>query len=370
MVTSLSDVLGRFAPAVVVLMVVASHGCAHDPAAPIVAAPVRDAIGDADLRMMIAEIAAEKACDRIRDRFHPLRAPERHDVVTGVLWFRTCVSTHDGTNVTFTLTGSGWQWVDKTKHEAGAKFLVHQYVRFAAKATISGVLDLGYDRATHIATLWFSPSRAPVVDLDPIGGVAVDRSGAWSSLVATVASAFARSPSREGAKEAKREGTQSFMAQLAEGLTVTIDLCTGVARSEVGHIPKGQLAPPGVLEPSTTEFELEPGGVLMLGPNRAQDGMTVQVDAPAQISVALVCVDDAEAVARAYLDGTTPAALTTLAETHDGGATALTVPAQRCPVAVVARSLATSGPPLQFTVQRSSTEIGWSNGGPAASCGR
>ena len=333
-------------------------------------APVRDAVGDADLRMMIAEIATQKACDRIRDRFHALRAAERHDVVTGVMWFEGCDTKQDGTNVTFTLTGSGWQWVDKTTHKAGGTFQVHQYVRFAAKATIAGVLDLGYDGGTHVASLWFSPLRAPAVDLDLVGAVEVDRSGAWSSVVGTVGSLFARSPAREGMKEAKRAGTHEFMVQLAEGLTVTIDLCTGLARSTTGHVPKGQLAPPDVLEPSTTEFELEPGGVLMLGPQRAQEGMTVHVEAPPQVHVVLVCREDAEAIARAYLARKPLPTVTPLAETHGDPTTDLTIPAEHCPVAVVAQSTATAGPPQQFTVTRSSSEIGWSNGGPFVGCER
>ena len=351
-------------------MVVAVAACAHDPPPPVVAAPVRDALGDADLRMMITEIATEKACDRIRDRFHALRAADHHDSVTGVLWFRTCTGHHDGTNVTFTLSGSGWQWVDKATRKAGATFAVHQYVRFEATATIAGTLDLGYDASTHVASLWFSPSREPVVDLDPIGAIEVVRAGAWSSLVGAVASVFARSPAREGVHEAKREGTQQFTAQLAEGLTITVDLCTGLARSTVGHVPKGQLAPPDVLEPSTTTFELQPGGLLMLGPQRAPEGMTVHVEAPAQVDVALVCRDDAEAIAQSYLQGSASPAVTSLAEKHADGAMDLTIPAAGCPVAVVARSLATSGPPLSFTVRRSSSEIGWSNGGPLVQCAK
>ena len=268
-------------------------------------------------------------------------------------------------------TGSGWQWIERTTHEAGGTFAVRQYVKFNATATIAGTLDLGYDTTTHIASLWFSPLREPTVDLDPVGGIAVDRNGAWSAVVGAVASVFARSPAREGVNAAKREGTHQFMTQLSEGLTVTLDLCTGVARSTEGHIPKGQLAPPDVLEPSRTELELQPGGVLMLGPQRAQDGMTVHVDAPGgQIDVALVCRDDAEAVARAYLDGTPLPAVTALAEARVAGPTELKVPAEHCPVAVVARSIATAGPPIAFTVQRSSSEIGWSNGGPLAGCKR
>src|SRR5262249_44294850 len=140
--------------------------------------------------------------------------------------------------------------------------------------------------------------------------------------------------------------------------------------STVGHLPKGELAPPDVLEPSSTTLELQPGGVLMLGPQRARDGMTVHVDSPGQIDIALACVADAEAAARAYLANSAPPRFTALAELHDQASTDLTIGSTSCPVAVIARSRATSGPPLQFTVARSSTEIGFTNGGPLVRCAK
>jgi hypothetical protein len=355
--------------ALVLALVVA--GCDHSPSpARTISPPVPDAVADADVRAMLADIAATRACERIDDHFHALRDSNRHDVVTGVVWFHGCTSTHDGGTLTFKVGGSGWQWIDRTAHEAGGTFTVRQYVRFNATATIVGTLDLGYDQTTHVASLWFSPASAPRVVLDPIGKVDVEHSGAWSSVVGTVSAMFARSPEREGVKQAKREGTQQFTRQLSEGLTFTIDLCSGVMRSTTGHLPKGQMVAPDVLESSRTTFELQPGGLLMLGPQRARDGMTISVDTPGQLDLALACRADADAVARAYLDGTPPPAFSALAELHEPGASNLTIGATACPVAVIARSRATAGPPLQFTVTRSSTEIGFTNGGPLVSCAK
>ena len=72
--------------------------------------------------------------------------------------------------------------------------------------------------------------------------------------------------------------------------------------------------------------ELRPGGVLMLGPQRADAGMNVHVEAPEPIDVSLACRDDAEKVARAYLDGTTPPNVATLAHSAASGATDLRIP--------------------------------------------
>src|SRR5690242_12734709 len=60
------------------------------PPPPKAVAPLRGAAGDADLRVMLAELASSKACTMIKGQFRPLRAPDRRDTVTGILWIREC----------------------------------------------------------------------------------------------------------------------------------------------------------------------------------------------------------------------------------------------------------------------------------------
>src|SRR4051812_14360538 len=86
------------------------HHEAPPPPPPPAHAPMRGATGDADLRVMLAEVAAAKACTLVKGQFRALRAPDRRDVATGILWIRTCRITNDGTQVTFHLGASGWQW--------------------------------------------------------------------------------------------------------------------------------------------------------------------------------------------------------------------------------------------------------------------
>src|SRR5262249_39906609 len=70
------------------------------PAATTARPPLRDAAGDAALRVMLAELASRKACSLIQGQFRPLRDPQRHDVVTGTLWIRSCQITNRGAHVT------------------------------------------------------------------------------------------------------------------------------------------------------------------------------------------------------------------------------------------------------------------------------
>ena len=116
------------------------------PAAPPPATPIRGAAGDTDLRVMLAEIVAAHACERIENRFLGLRGEKRKDLTTGTLWLRECTITNRGTNVTLVLGGQGWQWTEKKQQKAGAEFEVRDYVKFDVKATIHGAIDIGYDR--------------------------------------------------------------------------------------------------------------------------------------------------------------------------------------------------------------------------------
>src|SRR5256885_1907675 len=69
--------------------------------------PIRGAAGDADLRVMLAEMASAKACEMIRGRFIPLRAPDRPGVTSGVLWIRGCEISRegDGPHILFAIDG-------------------------------------------------------------------------------------------------------------------------------------------------------------------------------------------------------------------------------------------------------------------------
>src|SRR5688572_1547158 len=106
------------------------------PAPAVAKPPIRGAAGDRDLRVMLADVASAKACAMIRDQFRGLRAPDRPQLVTGVLWIRACTIANDGLDVTFHLKGHGWQWAQQTKKKAGGSFEVKQYVRFAVDVAI------------------------------------------------------------------------------------------------------------------------------------------------------------------------------------------------------------------------------------------
>ena len=297
---------------------------------------------------MMAEVASAKACDLIRGHFQPLPAFDRPNVVTGTLWIRECRIINAGTKVTFHLVGNGWQWVDEVKSKAGGTFSVRQYVRFGITAKFSGTLDVAYHPPSHVASVWFSPEGEPEVHFSPIGKVTVDAEGAWSSVLSAMGSLFATSPEEAAKKEAKALGAIEFKKQFADGLSVTVDLCTGLARFGLGRTAKGKMAARGVGETGQVSVELQPGGLMIFGPRLAGDGMTLKAHVPTGTAgMTLVCNDQAEVLAKAFMEERALPSVHLLASKAIRGTATVRARPARCPVTVVARWLPcpTSGRP-------------------------
>ncbi len=269
----------RWSTALGALLVGLAAACKGDPApaataqatapAPSTKPVERGAVGDSDLRIMLTELASAKACELVRGQFRPLRAPDRDDVVTGILWIRECKVTNVGTKVTLTLAGNGWQWAQQQQHKAGGTFAIQQYVKFAMTATIPGALDIAYAPRDHIVSLWFTPASPPEVTFTPVGDIDVDRKGAWSSIVGAVASLFGQSPEHLAKGEARAQGSDQLEKQLADGLSITIDLCSGLSRFHLGREPKGALNKPDAGETKKVPSSCNPRRCWFSGRNRS-----------------------------------------------------------------------------------------------------
>lgn len=344
-----------------VVVVLSLIGCSRKDETPLAAAPapapaakppIRTAVEDSDLREMLAEMAAAKACTMMEGQFRGLRAKDHPALVTGVLWIRGCRITHKGTKLEFHLTGDGWQWAEGEKHKAGATFRLRDYVRFGVAITVPGVLDISYSTKTHVASLWFTPSRPPDIELEPLGTLDVDRVGTWSSILGGLASTFASSPEELASGEADRQGTQEIEKQFAEGLSVTIDLCTGYSRFGLGRPGNGKMTPPDVGETRKVPVELQPGGVIVFGPQLVlDDGITVNVHVQeGAVRAELACHDQGEALALAFArDGLTPSVKSIVRKDVTDKAT-LRLRHSRCPLAVVFRTIGDQ--PVHFDWQR------------------
>lgn len=338
------------------------------PPPPEVRPPVRGAAGDQDLRVMLAEIASSKACEMIRGAFRPLKATGDPSLISGVLSIRDCKITNKGTHVTYELAGVGWQWADQTKKKAGGTFVMRDYVTFGVKARIEGNLDIAYDTNDHVVSLWYSPKETPDVTFEPIGDVNVEEKGAWSEVVGGLSTVIGSSPDEQGEDQAKKQGTNEFENQLAEGMTVAIDLCTGYQRFTLGLPKKGQLGPPNPGETFKQPIELAKNGMLVFGPYFAKDGMNVTLHSDGPVRAGLVCADDVVPAVDAFVHKQPLPVIPTLDQADINGNGSLKVKAQRCKVALVVKSLAENK--VRFDWARPPREIAQSTGGPAIHCAR
>src|SRR5580698_1319936 len=98
--------------AVIALSVVAACSRAHhdEPqVAPKPQVPLRDAVGDRDMRALVADLMSSKACEQFEHNMRGMVDANDKTKVTGVLWIRQCKITLEGdaTRVTFELGGNG-----------------------------------------------------------------------------------------------------------------------------------------------------------------------------------------------------------------------------------------------------------------------
>ena len=237
-------------------------------------------------------------------------------------------------------------------------------------ASIPGTLDIAYAPGDHIVSLWFTPETLPEVTFTPVGDIDVDRKGIWSSVVGAVGSAFGESPEHMAEGEAKEQGGRQLQKQLADGLSITIDLCTGLVRFHLGREPKGTPNKPDAGETKKVPIELQPDALLVFGPQQVGEaGFTANVDSPmAALHVTLACADQVDALAAAYVAGQPLPAIKTLATKDIRGKGTLAIRRANCQVALVAQELDPKVRGATFDWQRPLTETARSTGGPIIQC--
>jgi len=330
------------------------------------AQPLRDAVGDADLRALIYDWMSVQACERITNHFSGIKDRNRKDVINGQMWLRKCKITNDGKQLTANVEGSGWQWQHKVEKKGGATFEVNQYVKFDVAAKLYGTADLAYSRKDHVASVWFTPTAKPEVNFKPIGDIEVNRDDTWSSIVGGAASLIGESPENKAEQSASKKGKDAIEEQAERGFEVAVDLCSNTTRMALARLPKGQMPKPTVGETHKVQVEVQSYGVIMYGPYVQPEGLTLDVDVTGgALKVNLACVKDAEETALNFLADKPNTAKPIAAELVTGHAK-LKLPHERCPVVLVIRSVQPQ--PVMLSFVRPQREAMRAAGGPLAAC--
>ena len=112
---------------------------------------------------------------------------------------------------------------------------------------------------------------------------------------------------------------------------------------------------------------LHPGGVTIIGPQIAEDGMTVRANAlEGAVRLTLVCAKDAETVASEFMAGKITSTVPVLGSVDVRARSRLRIRRAKCPVMVVVSPL--DDAPARFTWERPASEIARSTGGPLVRC--
>ncbi|MEO8552314.1 MAG: hypothetical protein ABI678_20195, partial [Kofleriaceae bacterium] len=224
--------------------------------------PLRDAVGDADMRALVYDWLAAQACHKAAHHFSGIKDPTRKGIVNGQIWIRDCKITNEGKQLVAEIAGSGWQWQHKVEKKAGGTFEVNQYVKFSVTAKLAGTVDLAYAPKNHVASLWFTPTAPAAVEFKPIGDIDVNRDDTWASIIGGVGSLVGESPEDSAESTADKKGTTAFKDQIAKGFAVGVDLCSNTTRVSLKRLPKGEMPKASVGETHKVEVEVQNFGVL------------------------------------------------------------------------------------------------------------
>ena len=336
------------------------------PPAPKPEQPLRDAVGDADLRALVYDYLSEQACVRIKNHFSGIKDRLRKNVIDGQIWIRDCKITNDGKQLIADVSGSGWEWQHKVEKKAGGTFEVNQYVKFNVTAKLAGTADLAYSPKDHVASVWFTPTAKADVKFTPVGDIEVNRDDTWSSILGGAATLIGESPDDKAEQTADQKGTEAFEQQAARGFEVAIDMCSNTARMALKRLPKGQMPKPTVGETHKLQVEVQNYGVMIYGPYVQPEGLTLDVEVTGgSAKVNLACAKEAEETAQNFLDNKPNTATAIAAELVTGHAK-LELPHERCPVVLVIRSVQPQ--PVMISFVRPQSEATRAAGGPLASC--
>jgi hypothetical protein len=267
------------------------------------------------------DTAVRSACEHIRGKFvglpgarpdaspsaAPVTAADQGLADVGGRWqIRDCEQTIDQGTLVLRMSGPGWQWVDRS--EGG--FRIQQHVLFQAKVDLRGTLDIGYDPAARIASIWLTPSGDASASVTPLGSVNPRPEDALATMKASIAPLVGKNPAEIAKAQVGIEGARQFQKSLSQGLTITYAIDTGQQDLLLGVLPNG-VVPKRPYETPTgspwvlNEYQaLAPGAFQLAGPfSPGPAKLEVSVEQGPGLRAAALCARDGERLVDTLLRG-------------------------------------------------------------------
>ncbi len=304
-----------------------------------------------DIQTMMADVVAPRICDQLRGTFIGLPGEGGHagpesglDPTVGRWWIRDCTSrSHDGV-LDLALGGTGWTWVDRES----MGFRVQQYLRFDATASFTARMEIGYDHAAHIVTIWMrpqtdDPAHALTAHVEPRGLVQAHATGAFSGVLGGLLSMTGTSADDRARQQVTEEGSQRLHDRFATGMTVTYAMDSQQMDFMVGALERGQVpqrpypTAPGATWTVNQRLSVYPGGLDVLGPLdpiQGAEAIEMELEEGGGVYVDAVCMADFERFYDTVLQGgaaTTPTGTRVLELTGPHQSHTATIPTLGCP---------------------------------------
>lgn len=360
-------------------------------AASVIPPPERTAVKSSAMRSLMTDLVASRICEQVRDRVRELRGSkgkgggegeqkqgqnsdqengqnqeqqghakgggeEQEPPVAGRLWLDRCSAFPDGQKLRLEIAGRGFRYIDRDTETFGAEFKVDEYVRFSASFQATAEVDFAYDEAEQLAYLWLAPTAPVQVSIEPLGEIDVRTPGVWSSFLGGTLSALpVDSLSERADSQVSEKASKQAASKLAGGYTMVMDVCSGTQETEMDLVPQSQMTkPPAEKQRSSSKrIRLYPGGFDIDGPHKALKEPLVAeltVESGPGLEAEVVCMEEAEALMKAYVAGgelPTPRVLSHIEVGADAAQTVRVAQAP-CEFAVLTRS---SKGPTEFTLR-------------------
>jgi len=256
----------------------------------------------------------------------------------GRWWIRQCqASAQDGV-LSLSIDGTGWTWIDRET----MGFQIRQYLRFDAHAAFHATMDVGYDAASHIATIWMRPGPDVEASVSPRGLVDVQSTNVLSGMLGGLLELTGESATQRARAQVADEGSQRLRERFGAGFTVTFSMANEQMDFMVGALARGQVpvrpypAETGVTWSVNQRMQIWPGGLDVLGPmpeGQGTQALDLDLEEGAGVLVDAACSADFERFYDQSLQGGSPAPPTgrRILDLAHTGASRVEVPALGCP---------------------------------------
>ncbi|MCB9598535.1 MAG: hypothetical protein H6719_37820 [Sandaracinaceae bacterium] len=195
-------------------------------------------------------------------------------------------------------------------------------------------LDVRYDEDGRRVLLALTPTTPPSATVRPIGTLPVAPDGGWSEIIGGLGGLFGVSTEQQARPLLEEEAGLLVQRQLAQGVTLGVDLCTGQPDLAFGPIGDGDpIAPPpvesaGVVWIDNQRVRLHEGGLDVSGPWSTEDGdgtFELEVELGGPVDAYVMCRAEAALLASAYLAGgeARPSGAVSRQQVHDRASLAL-----------------------------------------------